>query len=222
MKNETFNFVFEGFEDGNVLRAETDDSIIRAICEVPEGASEEYGYLTLKKAILDEIGALGLDFHFLYEEDSIPDAPFEEDASADVDVDLFIDLNVSLYRIIDRVGEGDVFESIIYTDKDMAIADCQSEWDALTEHDRQRRSAHYVAEYDNLEDAVDVLADHNIVYDSMVGWADNLLNYTGLNRKQFCARYNIPYGSFEKWQYGTRDCPEYVRELLERVVKLDF
>ncbi len=219
---KTFNFVFEGFEDGNVLRAETENSIIKATCEVPEGASEEYGYLTLKKAILDEIGALGLELVFLYEENSIPGTPFEEDASADADVDLFIDLNIPLYRIIDRVGDGDVFESGIYTDKDKAIADCQSEWDTLAEHDKKRRSQHYVAQYDSFEDAQEVLADHEIVYDSMTSWADNLLNYTGLNRKDFCVKYNIPYGSFEKWQYGTRDCPEYVKELLSRVVKIDF
>lgn len=221
MKNTTFNFVFEGFEDGNVLRAETENSIIQATCEVPEGASEEYGYLTLKKAILNEIGSLNLDLHFLYEEEGY-DASFEEDASADADVDLFIDLNIPLYRIIDRIGDGDVFESDIYTDKDAAISDCESEWDTLTEHDKKRRSQHYVAEYDCLEDAQEVLADHNCVYDSMVGWADNLLNYTGLNRKEFCTKYNIPYGTFEKWQYGSRECPEYVKELLERVVKIDF
>lgn len=53
-------------------------------------------------------------------------------------------------------------------------------------------------------------------------WANNLLKRTGLNRAQFCKKYNVPYGTFEKWQYGTRECPRYVKELFERVVKIDF
>lgn len=129
---------------------------------------------------------------------------------------------VMYYRILSRVGDGDVFESKIYTNKAEAVRDCQSEYDCLTEHDKKRYSEYYVAEYDCLADAEEVLADHNSIYSALSCWCDNLLTYTGLNRTQFCKKYNIPYGSFEKWQYGTRECPEYVKELLSRVVKIDF
>ncbi len=161
---KTFDFVFNGFEDGNALWAETDKSKIQATCNVPDGASEQYGYLTLKEAILDEIGNLGFNLNFIYEEDA-PGTPFEEDASADEDVDLFVDINMPFYRIIDRIGDGDVFESKIYIDKAEAIVDCQSEWDHLAQHDKERTSAHYVAEYDCYDDAKEVLADHNVAYD---------------------------------------------------------
>lgn len=126
------------------------------------------------------------------------------------------------YRTLDRIGDGDCFEGKIYTDKNEAIKNCQADWEALSAHDKARRSLFYVAEYDSEEDAEEAWCGHNVAYDTQGTWADNLLNYTGLNRKQFCMEYNIPYGTFEKWQYGTRECPEYVKDLLDRVVRLDF
>ena len=41
---------FEASPDGNVLRSL--DGTIRATVRVPEGASEDYGYLSMKRAIL--------------------------------------------------------------------------------------------------------------------------------------------------------------------------
>lgn len=45
---------------------------------------------------------------------------------------------------------------------------------------------------------------------------------TGLNKKDFAKKYNIPYRSIQHWDAGDRECPEYVLQLLERVVKEDF
>lgn len=50
---------------------------------------------------------------------------------------------------------------------------------------------------------------------------------TGLTQRQFAEKYHIPIGTFQKWEapvesINHRDCPAYVCELLERVVKLDF
>lgn len=44
----------------------------------------------------------------------------------------------------------------------------------------------------------------------------------GLNKTDFAKRYNIPYRTVQNWELGTRECPEYVLQLLERVVKEDF
>lgn len=49
---------------------------------------------------------------------------------------------------------------------------------------------------------------------------------TGLTQKKFAEKYNIPIKSLKNWEVGThsmnhRECPIYVRELLERVVKFD-
>lgn len=50
---------------------------------------------------------------------------------------------------------------------------------------------------------------------------------TGLTQRQFAKKYHIPIGTFQKWEapegsINHRECPTYVCELLERVVKIDF
>lgn len=37
---------------------------------------------------------------------------------------------------------------------------------------------------------------------------------TGLNRKEFCKRYNIPYRTMTEWELGHRHAPDYVIRLL--------
>ena len=37
----------------------------------------------------------------------------------------------------------------------------------------------------------------------------------GMNRKEFCDYYNIPYGTVTDWEAGKRKMPEYVLELME-------
>lgn len=41
------------------------------------------------------------------------------------------------------------------------------------------------------------------------------------SRTAFSKRYNIPVRTLENWESGKNQCPEYVRELLERAVKED-
>lgn len=41
------------------------------------------------------------------------------------------------------------------------------------------------------------------------------------SRAAFSRRYNIPVRTLENWESGKSQCPEYVRELLERAVKED-
>ena len=50
---------------------------------------------------------------------------------------------------------------------------------------------------------------------------------TGLTQRQFAEKYNIPFSTYQKWEaplksMNHRDCPIYVKELLERVVREDF
>ena len=45
---------------------------------------------------------------------------------------------------------------------------------------------------------------------------------TGLSQTAFGERYHIPMRTIQNWEGGQRVCPEYVRLLLERVVKEDF
>ena len=47
-------------------------------------------------------------------------------------------------------------------------------------------------------------------------------NRTGLNRQQFANKYHIPYRSVENWEKGTSEPPEYVEEMLDRLIAEDF
>lgn len=68
---------FEAFEGGNVLWGEDDHVRIRATVEVPNGASEDYGYLALKEAVIELVAgyADNIIFPYDYVEDRL-----EEDA----------------------------------------------------------------------------------------------------------------------------------------------
>ena len=43
----------------------------------------------------------------------------------------------------------------------------------------------------------------------------------GVSRAEFSRRYKIPIRTLEDWDAGKREAPEWVWELLERVVKED-
>lgn len=45
---------------------------------------------------------------------------------------------------------------------------------------------------------------------------------TGLSQAKFCEKYEIPKRTLENWEQGSRECPEYVYKLLDRVVEEDF
>lgn len=44
---------------------------------------------------------------------------------------------------------------------------------------------------------------------------------TGLSQKDFGSRYDIPHRTIQSWETEQRSCPEYVENLLERVVLED-
>lgn len=82
---------FEAGVDGNVLYGENDDLRIYACVEVPEGASEDFGYLTMKNAVLAELSeeeAENVSFWYDGFEESL-----NVDASADAEVELDITRN---------------------------------------------------------------------------------------------------------------------------------
>lgn len=45
---------------------------------------------------------------------------------------------------------------------------------------------------------------------------------SGLSRTDFSKKYNIPLRTLENWDSGTRVPPDYILELLERAVRIDF
>lgn len=42
----------------------------------------------------------------------------------------------------------------------------------------------------------------------------NLRESTGLNRKEFCEKFDIPYRTVTEWELGQRNAPPYVLRLL--------
>ena len=44
---------------------------------------------------------------------------------------------------------------------------------------------------------------------------------TGMNRKEFCKYFEIPYRTVTEWERGTRKMPDYVLRLLAYKVKMD-
>lgn len=42
---------------------------------------------------------------------------------------------------------------------------------------------------------------------------------TGMNRKEFCEFYEIPYRTVTDWELGNRHAPEYVLRLLEYYIR---
>ena len=45
---------------------------------------------------------------------------------------------------------------------------------------------------------------------------------TGLSKTSFAEKYGIPFRTVQNWELGVNQPPEYVKKLLERVVKEDF
>ena len=43
---------------------------------------------------------------------------------------------------------------------------------------------------------------------------------TGLNRREFCEKFEIPYRTMTEWELGHRTAPPYVLRLLEYYVEM--
>ncbi len=44
---------------------------------------------------------------------------------------------------------------------------------------------------------------------------------TGMNRKEFCDFFNIPYRTVSEWERDNRHAPEYVLRLLEYYIRME-
>ena len=76
--------------DGAVNYLISDDRNIYAECAVPEGGSDDYGYLTMVKALREKLGSKANRYTFWYDgQENL----LEADASADCDVYTEIDVD---------------------------------------------------------------------------------------------------------------------------------
>ncbi|MGI6500547.1 MAG: helix-turn-helix domain-containing protein [Anaerostipes sp.] len=44
---------------------------------------------------------------------------------------------------------------------------------------------------------------------------------TGMNRKEFCAYFGIPYRTMTEWELGNRKLPDYVLRMMAYQVKME-
>ncbi len=44
---------------------------------------------------------------------------------------------------------------------------------------------------------------------------------TGMNRKEFCNYFGIPYRTVTEWELGNRKMPEYVLRMMEYQVRME-
>ena len=42
---------------------------------------------------------------------------------------------------------------------------------------------------------------------------------TGMNRRQFCEEFEIPYRTVTEWERGTRNAPKYVLKFMEYYIQ---
>ena len=48
-----------------------------------------------------------------------------------------------------------------------------------------------------------------------------LREITGMNRREFCDYFNIPYRTVTEWERDNRHAPEYVLRLLEYYIRME-
>ena len=79
---------------------------------------------------------------------------------------------------------------------------------------------------------IDIVTNEKVCYDiyTMCKWwrkmetkdkIKELRKSTGMNRKEFCEYFEIPYRTVTEWERGTRKMPDYVLRLLAYKVKMD-
>ena len=44
---------------------------------------------------------------------------------------------------------------------------------------------------------------------------------TGMNRRQFCEEFEIPYRTVTEWERGTRNAPKYVLKFMEYYIQTE-
>ena len=49
----------------------------------------------------------------------------------------------------------------------------------------------------------------------------DLWESTGMNRKEFCDYFGIPYRTVTEWERGTRKMPDYVLRMMEYQIRME-
>lgn len=95
---------FEATTEGNILH--TVDNVICATVKVPEGASEDYGYMTMKNAIIKALAERGITEEIEWWYDEASEANLEADAN-DGDPEVEIDEDATMKKTVYIARESD-------------------------------------------------------------------------------------------------------------------
>lgn len=52
-------------------------------------------------------------------------------------------------------------------------------------------------------------------------YVKDLRKSTGMNRKEFCEYFGIPYRTVTEWERGTRKMPDYVLRMMEYQIRME-
>ncbi len=79
---------------------------------------------------------------------------------------------------------------------------------------------HYIIE-------IDPNGDYNMIMSEKILKIKDIRALSGLSQAKFCQKYHIPLGTLKKWEADInsdsyRECPIYVKELLEQAVRNQF
>lgn len=91
--------------------------------------------------------------------------------------------------------------------------------EALAEYERQRQECLKVFQ-ERGELKVEVVGQQWTI--CQVNRMLEIRRRSGLSQAKFAEKYDIPKRTLENWEQGSRECPEYVYNLLDRVVAEDF
>ena len=70
----------------------------------------------------------------------------------------------------------------------------------------------------HLRDCSRDTSDNPIEYDKRI---KELRESTGMNRREFCDYFQIPYRTVTEWERDNRHAPEYVIRLLEYYIRME-
>jgi DNA-binding transcriptional regulator YiaG len=150
----------------------------------------------------------------------------------------FKDQNAELRTNIDEVDGGLNYDTVAYRFF-VSIAetgDQLEECDSLAEaekriremEDDDRLEGNYTPDYYAVtdEDGQSYRADLDDMTEEQAAADANCIRrmreQTGLNRKQFCDKYGIPYRTMQDWEDGKSKPVEWAERLLRRAVRDDF
>lgn len=96
-----------------------------------------------------------------------------------------------------------------------AVAMADDAWEKLTEEKKGALQEFYVG---LLDDKVTKSIIYDRLHDLEGKRIDRIIEASGMNMAAFSRKFGIPYRSLQNWTGGEREAPDYVLDMLEKIV----